>query len=113
MDMETKIRRNIIVTNKLPTRLMKLFARELPDGIVEYYYIDRKWYYHKLIVAVSVVKQDGVNRHYIMDVKCNPQIAFMEMSADVYYGLERTLTMDDCINYLRRNYAKVIKKEIL
>ena len=113
MDIKTEVRKNIIMTNKLPTHLMKLYGRELPNGTTEYYYIDRKWYYHKLVIVSSTIKENGVNRHYIMDIKCNNAVGFAEMSGEIYYGIERIATLSNCIQYLRMNYGKTVKKETI
>ena len=48
-----------------------------------------------------------------MDIKCNNAVGFAEMSGEIYYGIERIATLSNCIQYLRMNYGKLVKKETI
>ena len=116
-------RKDIILRHNLGKKLMTVYCRELrPNGSrkqfyddktypVEWFYIDKNWFYHRLEIVKRETLVDGMESYLIIDFLCDPMYGYLERSASVYKGLNVIASKDLCERQLKGNYGKPVKKD--
>ena len=115
-------RKEILIAHGRYKKLMTIYSLELcskeekqkfyRDKIYphEWYYIDNNWYYHKLEIACRITA-DGRQSYVILDTVCDPAYAYNELSASVFFGLNKNLSLERCQVQLNECYGKAVRKE--
>lgn len=92
-------------------RLMIIHKRIVNDNAnafhTEYFYIDRKYIYHKLSIVLDIEE----NRYFIKDTYCEPTIGWLDFKAEIVWGLNCNATLEDCMRFLDMQIGRVFEKQ--